>query len=58
MTGFIDAALIDRVFVEKEFSEWVFVLCGPAVMMDIVEDHLIKRGSPSHRILSERFGYD
>ncbi|MDV3502780.1 ferredoxin reductase family protein [Marinobacter sp. M-5] len=57
-TGFIDAALIDRVFSEQEVSEWVFVMCGPAVMMDIVEDHLVKRGTPSHRILSERFGYD
>lgn len=57
-TGFIDAALIDRVFTEKEFSEWVFVMCGPAIMMDIVEDHLIERGTPSHRILSERFSYD
>jgi len=57
-TGFIDAALIDRVFTEKEFSEWVFVMCGPAIMMDTVEDHLIERGTPSHRILSERFSYD
>ena len=57
-TGFIDAALIDRVFSEKEFSEWVFVMCGPAIMMDTVEDHLIKRGTPSYRILSERFSYD
>ena len=57
-TGFIDAALLNRVFSEKEFSEWVFVMCGPAIMMDIVEDHLIERGTPSHRILSERFDYD
>ena len=57
-TGFIDAALIDRVFSLKEFSEWVFVLCGPAIMMDTVEDHLIERGTPSHCILSERFDYD
>lgn len=56
--GFIDAALMDRVFSEQEFSEWVFVMCGPAIMMDIVEDHLIKRGTPPHRILSERFNYD
>ncbi|MBW7470853.1 ferric reductase-like transmembrane domain-containing protein [Marinobacter sp. F4218] len=57
-TGFIDAALIDRVFSEKEFSEWVFVMCGPAIMMDIIEDHLIKNDTPSHHILSERFNYD
>lgn len=57
-TGFIDAALLNRVFSAKEFSEWVFVMCGPAIMMDIVEDHLIARGTPSHRILSERFDYD
>ncbi len=42
----------------QEFKEWVFVMCGPAIMMDIVEDHLIKRGVPSHRILAERFDYD
>jgi predicted ferric reductase len=57
-TGFIDAALMDRIFSAKEFSEWVFVMCGPAIMMDIVEDHLIERGTPSDRILSERFDYD
>ncbi|SNC65691.1 Predicted ferric reductase [Marinobacter sp. es.048] len=57
-TGFIDGALMDRVFSEQEFRDWVFVMCGPAVMMDVVEDHLIKRGTPAHRILSERFSYD
>jgi len=57
-TGFIDAALIDRLFSADEFKDWVFVMCGPAIMMDIVEDHLIKQGTPSHRILSERFDYD
>lgn len=57
-TGFIDAALLDRVFTPQEFSEWVFVMCGPAVMMDGVEDHLIARGTASDRILSERFNYD
>ncbi|SLN64774.1 Methane monooxygenase component C [Roseovarius litorisediminis] len=56
--GFVDAALMDRIFSVKEFNEWVFVMCGPTIMMDIVEDHLIERGTPSHRILSERFNYD
>ncbi|MDO3720217.1 ferredoxin reductase family protein [Marinobacter sp. chi1] len=56
--GFIDGSLMDRVFSEDEFREWVFVMCGPAIMMDIVENHLIERGTPSDRILSERFDYD
>ena len=56
--GFIDAALIDRVFSSDEIREWIFVICGPAIMMDIVEEHLISRGTPAHRILSERFDYD
>ena len=54
----IDGALMDRVFSDQEFRDWVFVMCGPAVMMDVVEDHLIRRGTPAHRILSERFSYD
>jgi len=57
-TGLVDAGLLDRVFSPDEFKEWLFVLCGPAIMMDIVEDHLINCGTPSHRILSERFDYD
>lgn len=57
-TGHIDHALIDRVFSPEEIGEWLFVMCGPAVMMDIVEDHLVTRGASSHHILSERFDYD
>ncbi|OEY65975.1 ferric reductase-like transmembrane domain-containing protein [Marinobacter sp. X15-166B] len=57
-TGLIDAALLDRVFSAREFSQWLFVMCGPRIMMDGVEDHLINRGTPPHRILSERFNYD
>ena len=57
-TGFIDGVLMDRVFSEQEFRDWVFVMCGPAVMMDVVEDHLIRRSTPADRILSERFSYD
>jgi predicted ferric reductase len=56
--GVIDAALLDRVFSCAEVESWVFVICGPAPMMQAVEEHLIRRGTPSHRILSERFDYD
>jgi predicted ferric reductase len=57
-TGMIDSALLDRAFTPKEVRSWLFVLCGPPAMMDAVEDHLIARGAPSDRILSERFDYD
>lgn len=57
-TGLIDGALLDGVLSPDQYSQWLFVLCGPAIMMDVVEDHLIARGTPSHRILSERFDYD
>ncbi len=56
--GLIDAALIDQVFSPDQLQNWLFVLCGPAMMMETVEDHLIKRGTPASRILSERFDYD
>jgi len=56
--GFIDGALMDRVFSSDEITDWVFVMCGPAIMLDIVEEHLLNKGTPSHRVLSERFDYD
>ncbi|MEL6620931.1 MAG: ferredoxin reductase family protein [Pseudomonadota bacterium] len=57
-TGRIDPDLLDRVFSQEEFTEWVFVMCGPSKMMDAVEDHLISRGTLTDHILSERFDYD
>ncbi|PYG25589.1 ferredoxin reductase family protein [Pelagimonas varians] len=56
--GLIDTALLDRVFSSQEKKEWLFVMCGPAVMMDLVEGYLVSSGTPSNRILSERFDYD
>lgn len=57
-TGLVDANLLDRALSLEQIDTWVFVLCGPPQMMDAVEDHLIARGVPSARILSERFTYD
>lgn len=56
--GLIDGDLLDRIFSAKEFRQWTFVLCGPAAMMDKVEDHLLLRGTKATQILSERFDYD
>ncbi|MDA7428841.1 ferredoxin reductase family protein [Primorskyibacter aestuariivivens] len=57
-SGMISPTLLDRVFTPEEMRDWVFVMCGPGAMLDMVEDHLIARGAPSDRILSERFQYD
>jgi len=57
-TGYIDPALMDRVFKPQDYEDWVFVMCGPAIMMEIAEDHLAANGTPAYRILSERFDYD
>ena len=50
--------LLDRVLPKVAFRDWVFVICGPARMMSVVEDHLIDRGVWPDRILTERFDYD
>ena len=39
-------------------TRWLFVLCGPPIMMEVVEDCLIDLGVPARQILSERFTYD
>ncbi len=57
-TGLIGPKLLDKLFTQKEIEDWVFVVCGPVAMMDSVEDHLINKGTPTHRILTERFDYD
>lgn len=57
-TGIVDAELIRSVFAAPEMRDWLFVLCGPAAMMEAVEDALICLGVPADRIESERFQYD
>jgi predicted ferric reductase len=57
-TGIVDAELIRSVFGAPEMRDWLFVLCGPAAMMEAVEDALIGLGVPADRIESERFQYD
>jgi predicted ferric reductase len=56
--GMVDADLIREVFAAPQTRQWLFVLCGPPIMMEIVEDALIDLGVPAGRILSERFTYD
>lgn len=56
--GMIDAKLIERLFGDGDKRDWLYVLCGPAPMMEGVEKTLIRLGVPARQILSERFQYD
>jgi predicted ferric reductase len=56
--GVADAAFMERVLTPEQIAEWLFVICGPGAMMDGIETYLIAQGTPSHRILTERFYYD
>jgi ferredoxin-NADP reductase len=56
--GVVDPDLIRQVFDAPGRREWLYVLCGPPAMMEVVEDTLIEMGVPAKQILSERFNYD
>jgi len=56
--GMVTAELIDALFAAPDRKDWLYVLCGPPVMMAGVEDQLIALGVPARQILSERFTYD
>ncbi len=55
--GGVDAKFVKELF-QPQMRKWLFVLCGPDAMMEIVEDSLIDLGVPPRQILSERFKYD
>ncbi len=56
--GFVTPALLQREFGTAEHRDWLYVLCGPPAMLEVVEDALIDIGISSGRIISERFSYD
>lgn len=56
--GMVDATLLGETFTPEQARTWLFVLCGPPPMMEVVEDALIAMGTPSGNIMSERFKYD
>lgn len=56
--GIVDPELITQTFDKAQFNTWLFVLCGPPMMMTSVEGTLMAHGVAQDRILSERFQYD
>jgi predicted ferric reductase len=53
-TGYIDRELLERHIGQQERGYPMFI-CGPAPMMDAVEDALLEMGIPLHQVRAERF---
>lgn len=58
LTGVIDADTLGRVFGSRDVSGWLFLVCGPPVMLEVVETALKNLDVPAQQIVSERFYYD
>lgn len=57
-TGYVTPDLLRREFGTPDQRDWLYVLCGPPVMLRVVEDSLIALGIPPRNILSEQFVYE
>ena len=56
-TGVIDIQLIDNSLSPEQLRSWLFVLCGPPLMLETVESYLKAQQVHKSRILSERFNF-
>jgi predicted ferric reductase len=56
--GVIDSELVCELFGDPSSRNWIYILCGPAPMLNVVEDALIGLGVPAGKVRSERFQYD
>ncbi len=52
--GLVSVALLRR-HLPQHFKHYQFFVCGPAAMMDILEDQLLELGVPAAQICTERF---
>lgn len=55
--GVIDTQLLDNSLLPEQLKSWLFVLCGPPLMLETVESYLKTQRVPETRILSERFNF-
>jgi predicted ferric reductase len=58
LTGLVDGETIEQIFSFDGAPEWLYLVCGPPGMLEVVEDALIALGVPANQIVLERFYYD
>lgn len=56
--GRTDEAVLRKHLCFEGHTSWLYVVCGPAPMIDDVEDSLERLGVPLGQIVSEKFSYD
>ncbi len=56
--GQLDRSTIGALAGFEHHADWLYFVCGPAPMIDSVEDVLEGLGAPMHQIVSEKFSYD
>ena len=56
--GQLSAAMLREYLKFDGHAQWLYVVCGPAPMINSVEDSLEELGIPLEQILSEKFSYD
>jgi predicted ferric reductase len=56
--GLLDEPVLTRVLGAVAAADRLYIVCGPAPMIDSVEDILEGLGVPMRRIVSEKFSYD
>lgn len=56
--GRITGNLLKQCLPREDYKDWRYYICGPAAMIDNVENELVSAGIPLRHIVSERFIYD
>lgn len=56
--GRVDQALLEKLLTVEDRRTWLYVVCGPAPMIDSVEGSLSRLGIPMRQVLAEKFDYD
>ena len=56
--GRLDQASLGTLLSGENREDWLYIVCGPAPMIDSIEDVLEGLGVPMRQIVSEKFSYD
>ena len=56
--GEFDGRMLNECLPVAIRSEWLYVVCGPALMIESVEQSLRELDIPMRQIVSEKFSYD